>query len=144
MLARRGQHVRHNRFHRLPSSKYTTNGIFCRLDGRMLRTTYYQRVEKSLRYNRTYFTAYLDFLEGDSSIILPSKWVYLSRINVFLKMLDKLEIDIEDLTSIDQIAENAKRHGRDLDVAFKAALKLFFSIARRTTNIQITDEEIER
>lgn len=108
-----------------------------------IRTTYYLKVEGSLRYNKQQFSMYLDYLE-QSNLDSGSVKTYLSRITGFLKYLDRIEMTIEDLSSASQIIKYSKEENKELDYAFKAALKLFLSLAGKTTNIQITEQEIDK
>ena len=86
---------------------------------------------------------YLDYLEK-SNLDSGSIKTYLSRITGFLKYLDAIEINIEDLSSESQITKYAEEENKELDYAFKAALKLFLSLASQTTNIHISEQEIDK
>lgn len=109
----------------------------------MFRTKYYQQIENEIKYNKACFSAYLDYIEKESNLSDGSKKGYLSKVTPFLKYLDKLKIPIESIKTTEVIEQYAKEENKDVDPGFISALSGFFSVARNTVNIQITEEEIK-
>ena len=109
----------------------------------MLRTKYYRSIEK-LEHNGNYFSAYLDYLEKDDKLKDGSKKTYLGKITPFLKILDKLEIDLKNITGTDEIKKYADEENIAIEEGFLNALAGLFLVAGSLATLQITEEEIKK